>query len=274
MKRLSPVLLVVALGGCQQTPPANDQLDAVLWTQTSIEHELIYRQVFASATRQLDAALADPSWDALPQAPRDLAGLPPALIVDIDETLLDNTAINAQAIVDDTPYSYPRWYRWVDNAQAPDLPGAKDFLQAAAQRGITTYYLTNREPGQEQATLVNLQRRGFPVSDVQQILTAGTTVGGCQAQGSDKTCRRQWVGQRARVLMLVGDSFGDLVGADNRLAAQRQAAAPYLTWLGQRWFLLPNPTYGGWYTAPYGDQETLPDSRKRELKQRALNLQD
>nr|WP_252193587.1 hypothetical protein [Pseudomonas sp. TAE6080] len=38
--------------------PTNDQLDAVLWTQTSIKHDLIYRQVFADATRQLDVALA------------------------------------------------------------------------------------------------------------------------------------------------------------------------------------------------------------------------
>ena len=80
----SACLLTIALAGCQQTPPANDQLDAVLWTQTSIEHELIYRQLFANATRQLDVALADPSWDALPFAPRNLAGLPPAVVVDID----------------------------------------------------------------------------------------------------------------------------------------------------------------------------------------------
>ena len=86
-------LLTTALAGCQQRPPANDQLDAVLWTQTSIEHELIYRQLFANATRQLDVALADPSWDALPFAPRNLAGLPPAVVVDIDETLLDNVPL-------------------------------------------------------------------------------------------------------------------------------------------------------------------------------------
>ena len=82
------------LAGCQQTPPANDQLDAVLWTQTSIEHELIYRQLFANATRQLDVALADPTWDALPLPPRNLTGLPPAVVVDIDETLLDNVPLN------------------------------------------------------------------------------------------------------------------------------------------------------------------------------------
>ena len=92
-------LLTTALAGCQQRPPANDQLDAVLWTQTSIEHELIYRQLFANATRQLDVALADPSWDALPFAPRNLAGLPPAVVVDIDETLLDNVPLNARDII-------------------------------------------------------------------------------------------------------------------------------------------------------------------------------
>ena len=49
-------------------------------------------------------------------------------------------------------------------------------------------------------------------------------------------------------------------------------AAPYQAWFGQRWFLLPNPTYGGWYTAPYGDRDELPDGEKRALKQRALIL--
>ncbi|TBU97585.1 5'-nucleotidase, lipoprotein e(P4) family [Phytopseudomonas dryadis] len=259
-------LLLAALTGCQQHPPANDQLDAVLWTQTSIEHELIYRQVFAAATRQLQTALGDPAWDALAQAPRELHGLPPALIVDIDETLLDNTSLNAHAIVADQPYDYGLWNQWVEDARAPALPGALEFIQAAVRLGIKPYYLTNRSHGQEQATLANLQRAGFPIAGSEQILTAGTPTGGCQASGSDKTCRRQWVGSRARVLMLVGD----FIEAPNSLAAGRDAAAPYLAWLGQRWFLLPNPTHGGWYSAPYQDREALPLPRKRALKQQAL----
>jgi hypothetical protein len=52
------------------------------------------------------------------------------------------------------------------------------------------------------------------------------------------------------------------------------AIVPYLAWLGQRWFLLPNPTYGNWYSAPYGDQEKLPFERKRQLKQQALQLEN
>ena len=271
----SVCLLSTALVGCQQQPPANDQLDAVLWTQTSIEHELIYTQVFASATRQLDAALADPTWDALPLPPRNLAGLPPAVVVDIDETVLDNVPLNARDILSNQVYSYDRWNTWVDQAKARALPGAVEFLQAADKKGITVYYITNREHSQVQATVNNLRLRGFPVAHNEQVLAAGTPTGRCQLAGYGKNCRRQWVASHARVLMLAGDSLGDFVQAEhNTLADQRKAAAPYLAWLGQRWFVLPNPTYGNWYSAPYGDQEKLPFERKRQLKQQALHLEN
>lgn len=271
----SVCLLSTALVGCQQQPPANDQLDAVLWTQTSIEHELIYRQVFASATRQLDTALADPTWDALPLPPRNLAGLPPAVVVDIDETVLDNVPLNARNIRTNQVYSYDRWNTWVDQAKAQALPGAVEFLQAADQKGITVYYITNREHSQVQATVNNLRLRGFPVERNEQVLAASTPTGHCEQAGYGKNCRRQWVANHARVLMLAGDSFGDFVQAEhNTLADQRKAAAPYLAWLGQRWFLLPNPTYGNWYSAPYGDQEKLPFESKRQLKQQALHLEN
>ncbi len=271
----SVYLLSTALVGCQQQPPANDQLDAVLWTQTSIEHELIYTQVFASATRQLDAALADPTWDALPLPPRNLAGLPPAVVVDIDETVLDNVPLNARDILTNQVYSYDRWTTWVDQAKARALPGAVEFLQAADKKGITVYYITNREHSQVQATVNNLRLRGFPVARNEQVLAASTPTGRCQLAGYRKNCRRLWVASHARVLMLAGDSLGDFVQAEhNTLADQRKAAAPYLAWLGQRWFLLPNPTYGNWYSAPYGDQEKLPFERKRQLKQQALQLEN
>ena len=271
----SVCLLSTALVGCQQQPPANDQLDAVLWTQTSIEHELIYRQIFASATRQLDVALADPTWDALPLPPRNLSGLPPAVVVDIDETVLDNVPLNARDILSNQVYSYDRWNTWVDQAKAQALPGAVEFLQAADKKGVSVYYITNREHSHVQATVNNLRLRGFPVASNEQVLAASTPTGHCEQAGYGKNCRRQWVASHARVLMLAGDSFGDFVQAEhNTLADQRKAAAPYLAWLGQRWFLLPNPTYGNWYSAPYGDQEKLPFERKRQLKQQALHLEN
>jgi len=210
----SVCLLTTALTGCQQTPPANDQLDAVLWTQTSIEHELIYRQLFANATRQLDVALADPTWDALPFPPRNLNGLPPALVVDIDETLLDNVPLNARDVVNNQVYSYDRWNTWVDQAKAQALPGSVAFLQAAQQKGIKVYYLTNREHSQVAATVKNLRLRGFPIESNEQILAASTPTGHCESAGYGKNCRRQWVATHARVLLMAGDSLGDHVRID------------------------------------------------------------
>ncbi|SDZ68985.1 5'-nucleotidase, lipoprotein e(P4) family [Pseudomonas salomonii] len=270
----SVCLLTTALTGCQQTPPANDQLDAVLWTQTSIEHELIYRQLFANATRQLDVALADPTWDALPFPPRNLNGLPPAVVMDIDETLLDNVPLNARDIINNQIYSYDRWNTWVDQAKAQALPGAVAFLHAAEQKGIKVYYLTNREHRQVAATVANLRLRGFPVTSDTQVLAASTPTGHCESAGYGKMCRRQWVAGHARVLLMAGDSLGDFVQAEhNTLAAQRKAVEPYVSWLGQRWFLLPNPSYGNWYSSPYGDDEKLPFAQKRKLKQQALQLE-
>lgn len=113
---------------------------------------MIYRQLFANATRQLDVALADPNWDALPLPARKLTGLPPAVIVDIDETLLDNVPLNARDIINNQVYSYDRWNTWVEQAKAEALPGSVAFLQAARQKGIKVYYLTNREHSQVAAT--------------------------------------------------------------------------------------------------------------------------
>ena len=236
---------------------------------------MIYRQLFANATRQLDAALADPTWDALPVAARELKGLPPAVVVDIDETLLDNVPLNARDILNNQVYSYDRWNTWVDQAKAEALPGSVAFLQAARQKGVKVYYLTNREHSQVAATARNLRLRGFPIEADDQILAASTPIGHCESAGYGKNCRRQWVASHARVLLMAGDSLGDFVQAEhNTLAAQRKAVEPYVNWLGQRWFLLPNPSYGNWYSAPYGDNEKLPFEQKRRLKQQALQLQE
>ncbi len=255
-------LLSTALIGCQQQPPANDQLDAVLWTQTSIEHELIYRQIFASATRQLDTALADPTWDALALPPRDLAGLPPAVVVDIDETVLDNVPLNARDILTNQVYSYDRWNTWVDQAKAQALPGAVEFLRAAEQEGHhrLRHHQPRTQPGPGHGQQPAPAR--LPVAHNEQVLAASTPTGGCEQAGYGQELRdAKSVASHALVLMLAGGFLRRLREAEhNTLADQRKAAAPYLAWLGQRWFLLPNPTYGNWYSAPYGDQENCPSN--------------
>ncbi len=266
--------LAAGMAACAHLPRGHDQLDAVLWMQTSAEKRLIFEQTYAQAARQLPAALADPQWDALAQPPRPLAGLLPALIVDIDETVLDNMPVNARDVRAGRGYAMSRWDAWVAERGARALPGAVDFLRQAQALDIAVFYVSNRSQAQLHDTAANLRAAGFPLDDDARLLLAGTPTGGCAGSGSDKSCRRQWIGRHYRVLMLVGDALGDFAQpATNTPAAWDAALAPYRDWLGTRWFVLPNPAYGAWYSAPYGDDERLPETRKRELKQRALELQ-
>jgi acid phosphatase len=254
-------------------PVANDNLNAVAWMQTAIEYRLITGQTFRAALAQLDRALKTPGWDALakPDRPGVAAGLPPAIIVDIDETMLDNSPAQARLVRDNEAFSEARWDEWVQSQAARPLPGALEFARAAAARGVTIYYVSNRTVAQGPATLANLRKAGFPLRDDTQYLGLGTVVPGCEGSGSDKGCRRQLVGRTHRVLMQFGDQLGDFVSIPvNTLAGREQAIRPYLGWVGERWFVLPNPSYGSWEPALFDNAWGKPAPERRADKLGAL----
>jgi acid phosphatase len=247
----------------------------VAWSQTAIEHDLIYREVYRNASEKLRAALADPSWDALPRSDRksaELSNLKPAVIVDIDETVLDNSPYQARLVRDNKDYDRLAWAEWCREKSAKALPGALEFTQDAAQRGITVFYVSNRAQDLSEPTLENLRAAGFPIAPNETVfLGLGTVVDGCQQAGNGKGCRRELVGRRYRVLMQVGDQLGDFVDpAANTPEGRRAAIEPYANWVGERWFVLPNPTYGSWEAALFGNDWNLPAATRREAKLRAL----
>ncbi|MDQ2702247.1 MAG: acid phosphatase [Pseudomonadota bacterium] len=255
-------------------PPPNDDLNATVWFQTSVERDLVFRQIYGAAGAHLDDALADKSWDALPKGDRsnDPAGLPPAIIVDVDETVLDNSPEQVRQIVDNKAFNDEDWNAWVQQASARPLPGAVEFLTAAAEKGVTVFYISNREAAQAAATVANLRSAGFPIADASQFLGKGTRVEGCAGTGSAKDCRRQRVGREYRVLMQFGDQLGDLVHTSDNTPSGRQAAiAPYLAWVGERWWVLPNPMYGSWEPALFGNDWSLSPGQQRAAKEAALD---
>jgi acid phosphatase len=253
--------------------PAHDNLNATAWVQSSVEARMAHRQAWRSAERLLDAALADASWDAL--APNDrvapVAGLPPAIIVDVDETVLDNSPYQVRLIREDGSFDDATWNAWVDEARATAVAGAPEFAQAAAKRGITIIYLTNREHAKSAVTRRNLEAVGFPPAAESQFLGLGVETPGCVPKGSDKGCRRQFVAQRYRVLMQFGDQLGDFVSvADNGLEARAAQLQGFDAWVGQRWFMLANPSYGSWESALYGNDRSLSRDAQRSAKRAAL----
>jgi acid phosphatase len=255
------------------TVAADDNLNAVAWTQTAVEHDLIYLQTYRDAQARLLAALADPGWDALSKADRVVPakGLKPAVLLDIDETVLDNSPYQARLVRSGGEFNEADWAAWCKEARARALPGVVAFTRFAVQHGVEVIYLSNRAKDLDQATLANLRAAGLPVAGPQSFLGLGTFVEDCEQVGSEKGCRRQLVARHHRVLMQFGDQLGDFVDVlPNTPAGRRQVVRPYLDWIGVRWFVLPNPTYGSWEPALFDNDWRAPRDARRKAKLDAL----
>jgi 5'-nucleotidase (lipoprotein e(P4) family) len=249
--------------------PADDNLNATVWVQKAVEHDLIYREIYRIAQQKLLKALHDPKWDALPHGERSgpVAGLKPAVILDVDETVLDNSAYEARLIKHRQSYNEATWAMWVKQEKARALPGALAFTRYAARHGITVFYLTNRAKDLGPATLDNLRKLGFPIQNQHVFMGLGTYVKGCELIGTQKTCRRELIGRKYRVLMQFGDQIGDfLTVLSNTPKGRRSAVQPYMSWFGDRWFVFPNPTYGSWEPALFGNDWSQPATLRRKAK--------
>jgi 5'-nucleotidase (lipoprotein e(P4) family) len=235
---------------------------ATLWLQTSAEYRSLARASYNAATETLKRALKNRRWTAALEQKPGYQELPPAVILDVDETALDNTRFQASVVKAvgggaKEDYYPDAWDEWVALKQATAVPGAPEFVWAARALGIEVYFITNRECKsrgpegpvcpQEEDTLENLAWAGFPPTDSDHLLLKGEQ----RDWTSEKSNRRGLIATRHRILMLVGDDLGDfLPGAKTMSLDERtaQAKAARERW-GTRWVILPNPVYGSWLQA-------------------------
>lgn len=271
----APAPVAAPVAAAPAGPAADDNLNAVAWSQTAIEHDLLYVQTYRDAQMQLLKALKDPRWDALSKNDRvaPLKGLKPAVVLDVDETALDNSPYQARLIKSGGEYNEADWAAWCKEEAARALPGAVEFTRFAAKHGIAVIFISNRAKDLDSVTLDNLRQVGFPVSGPDAFLGLGTFVEGCEQIGTEKGCRRQLISRKYRVLMQVGDQIGDFADViANNAEGRQQAMAPYLSWIGTRWFILPNATYGSWEPALFNNDWTLPRNERRRQKEAALRM--
>lgn len=254
---------------------AHDNLNAVAWVQTAVEYRAISEQTYRAAADRLDAALKQRHWDALVPGERGNAatGLKPAVVLDVDETVLDNSPYQARLVHDGKEYDEVSWDQWVAEKKAKPVPGVVDFAKAATAKGVTLLYISNRAVHLKEATLANLRAAGLPVADDSVFLGLGTVVEGCEQNGSEKNCRRRLAGQKYRVLMQFGDQIGDFVQVEvNTPDGRRKLYDEYEDWFGERWWMLPNPTYGSWEPALFNNEWSQAPSARHDAKQAALDL--
>lgn len=275
------VFAALLLAGASHTSPASAgpppaaiaNLDAVLWMQKAPEYGLVAAGQWRALRDRLPALKRGGEALAASEVPEDRARRRrPAIIVDLDETVIDNSPANVEAATG-LPFDEARWQGWlarVDEQFA--VPGAVESLQAAAQMGFKIFYVSNRECPAATAPMVAphpdcparrhtqavLKRLGLPFADDPAALMLRHD----QLGWGDKTARRQHVAQRYRIAALVGDDIGDFlprseaeslvdsIGRDGTVAARMadagSAFAKVTAHAGQDWFVLPNPAYGSW----------------------------
>ena len=251
-------------------PPASDLLNAVLWMQRSVEYRASALTAFALARIRLDQALTDPSWTA---APREQTGayqsLPPAIILDVDESILDNSGYQAWMTLKGTSFDPKTWNAYVKTVTSQPIPGALEFANYADSKGVKVFYISNRTADEEAATRKNLEKFGFPMGGTVDTMLMTHK----QADwGSAKGTRRAYIAKSYRILINVGDNFGDFVdeyrGSETeRLKVMEDNKARW----GREWIMIANPSYGSFESAPYGHDFKRSDGEKRKLKRGVLD---
>lgn len=291
MKAACIGLIVVGLAGCAtQTVaptaekvlplrPAAENINSTLWMQTAFEYPAVARQIYALAISQLpDAVKAGTAYyqQFEPAQQGDVDKRPLAIILDLDETVIDNSAYQASLVKGQKFYSSPTWHEWTSHVEDyRAVPGAREFLQRVEKDypQISIFYVSNRscaiKDGIEEArncpqlryTMQWMKQEKLPRAADENAYLFGYEQWGSATdkfRDGDKTARRKFIADEYRIIMMVGDQMTDFVdksdlgnnvtkpeGPAQKLKADKVVAQQ----MGFRWFLLPNPSYGSWYTS-------------------------
>ena len=265
------------------TPPpavvtsSHETLQSTLWIQTSLEYAMSTQQVYRMAESKLDALVKDAWHTAAVEQTTSYRTKPPAIVIDVDETVLDNSSYQARTILSGDTFHPDTWSAWVNEENATAVPGAAAFLQYAFSRQVDVFFVTNRDVADKEPTRRNLERELSLAIHPDRLMCKGEK----PDWTSDKSSRRRAVATTHRIVMLIGDDFNDFVtltrgrpdDPKNRYVAPAERlrlGQTFLSRLGEHWFLLPNPNYGSWEAALSGGE---PLDREATLKLKRKYLQ-
>lgn len=238
------------------------QVAAVLYMQKAAEYRALCYQAFNLAQMFLDADFEKKNLKNLPKQERNKKR---AIVVDIDETVLDNSPAQALGIKNKKPFNLPDWYAWGDKRSAKAIPGAVDFLNYAVSKGVKIFYVSNRDEVQKQATIANLKSVGFQDISNENVILRTTE--------SAKEPRRKMISANYRIVLLVGDNLNDFSeifekkSVDERFAEVEKSRKLF----GGKFIVLPNAMYGDWENAIY-EYKRLTEAEKAAKRLDSLQL--
>lgn len=249
------LLLILLFASCNQHENKAIKVDnealllATLYQQKSAEVEALCFQAYNIAELRLNQILENNTFEK-----------PLAIIVDVDETVLDNSPFEAKSILENSDYP-TYWKEWCELANARNLPGAIEFLTYAASKGVETFYITNRKVEFQTATMKNLDSLGFPHVDDGHMLF--------RTNESSKENRRQTVLETHEIVILMGDKLNDFTDVfDRKSGADRHLLVDSLkTEFGKKFIVLPNATYGSWVDAILNYEQASKEEKLKKLKE-------
>jgi 5'-nucleotidase (lipoprotein e(P4) family) len=249
----------------QNTPPAADneyQISAILFQQKAAEYRALTFQAFNIAKLRLDADFEKRNLKQLSKIERKK---PRAIVVDIDETVLDNSPAQAYNAKHQLGFDLKGWYEWGEMRRAKAIPGAVEFLNYASRKGAKVFYVSNRDEVQKQATIDNLTKVGFPDATVETVLL--------RQKESSKEARRNGISEKYRIIILMGDNLDDLSNVfEKKSVPDRFAEVDQMREMfGAKFIVLPNVMYGTWENAIY-EYKRFTDAEKKAKRADSLEL--
>jgi len=233
---------------------------AILWVRDAAEFDALTMQAYRAASDDLPALLTDKSWTAFP-GQRNYGELPPAIIIDVDETLLSN--VHFQETLE-PPFRNSKLNNWNRANKATPIAGAAEFVKLARDSGVELFFVTNRpcekEQGQpvacppEQVTVQDLIESGIP-ADMDHVMLANEE----SHWDREKVIRRNEIAENYRIIMLIGDDLSDFIPCVRKkvyepcnegatIASRQRQTELYSSYWGAGWYVLPNPMHGSWTT--------------------------
>ena len=234
----------------KQQYQAETETMGLLWMRTSAEYKALAYQGYNVAMNAVKIAVTDPSHQRKPLA----------IVLDADETVVDNTKLMGESIANGNGrFDAPWWRQAVHQGKSQAMPGAVEFLNEVHKQGVEIFYVSNRyAPVNYDATVQNFKALGFPSVDKDHVLLF--------EKDSDKQPRFDMIAKKYYVVVYMGDNAGDFpIGTKGKTLAERNAIIDaHKEDFGTTFVVFPNPAYGSWVsTLAKGYQNLSPEEQKQ-----------
>lgn len=224
----------------------NDYLiNGIAWMQKSGEYRALCYQAYNSAKYRINEAKKGKKQRAI--------------IVDVDETILNTTTFQTHMLDEKKTYSQELWFNWLNSKNYKPMPGAVEFLNYAKDKDVEVFYITNRKPDESKITTEVLKSFNYPYIDDIHIMYRDDSV--------NKEKRRKKVMDNYDVVLFMGDNLNDFSSMfDGKLPDERMKLADdKKDDFGSVFIILPNPLYGDWIGSIYNYDYGLTPTEKSQI---------